>query len=221
MTLRSFIRDNTDDGHNIARLLIDVLEGRLDGCKISHRLTAARLLTVYGHDDAPDFIADNTPDTPENERGEKVWGTIDPALVRLIRFKTDDGRAMCLFLIDVMQGRVEKIHVGHRVAAAKELLNRAFGKSRSRDLPKPPRSNTLKRSTNRTRRKHALTPEAAATEARAAARVTASKVAQSEPTHQPESEANGVFDPEVYKVVSKCEDPNFDPVLAATSNEYW
>ena len=61
MSLSQFIRDNTDDGRNIARLLIDVMEGRLDGAKISHRLTAARLLTIYGYEDAPDFIADNIP----------------------------------------------------------------------------------------------------------------------------------------------------------------
>ena len=62
MSLSQFIRDNTNDGRNIASVLIDVMEGRLDGCKISHRLTAARMLTIYGYEDADDFIADNTSD---------------------------------------------------------------------------------------------------------------------------------------------------------------
>ena len=270
MSLPKFIRDNTNDGHNIARVLIDVMEGRFEGTKISHRLTAARLLTIYGNDDAPDFIADNTPDTSETERGEKIWFTIDPGLrtlIRartddgrviciflidvmegsetergekiwftidpglrtLIRARTDDGRVICIFLIDVMEGRVEGIHVGHRVSAAKELLNRAFGKSQSRDLPKPPGSKTPRRSTKTTRRKHAMTPEAAAFEARVAERIAASKsaphsdtvAAQSEPTLQPESEANDNFDPDVYRGASRCIDPNFDPMLAATNDDYF
>ena len=229
MSLPQFIRDNTNDGHNIARVLIDVMEGRLEGTKISHRLTAARLLTIYGNDDAPDFIADNTPDTPETERGEKIWLTIDPGLRTLIRARTDDGRVIFMFLIDVMEGRVEGIHVGHRVSAAKELLNRAFGKSQSRDLPKPPGSKTPRRSTKTTRRKHAMTPEAAAFEARVAERIAASKsaphsdtvAAQSEPTLQPESEANDNFDPDVYRGASRCIDPNFDPMLAATNDDYF
>ena len=29
MTLSQYIRDNTNDGHNIARVLIDVMEGRM------------------------------------------------------------------------------------------------------------------------------------------------------------------------------------------------
>ena len=47
MSLSQYIRDNTNDGHNIARLLIDVMEGRIDNT----RLTAARLLTIYGYGD--------------------------------------------------------------------------------------------------------------------------------------------------------------------------
>ena len=62
------------------------------------------------------------------EWGERMRLSIDPELSSLIKIRTDGGRAICLFLIDVMEGKVEGIHVGHRVAAAKELLNRAFGK---------------------------------------------------------------------------------------------
>ena len=136
MTIATFIKDNTDDCRNIVRLLIDVMNGDIEGCTLSHRLAAARLLTVYGsesavagQDDAPDFIADNTPDASETESGRKIWLEIDPGLRTLIKARTDDGRVICMFLIDVMEGRVEGIHVGHRVSAAKELLNRAFGKS--------------------------------------------------------------------------------------------
>ena len=68
MSLSHYIRDNTDDGRNIAGLLIDVMEGRLDDCKISHRLTAARLLIIYGYDDAPDFMNEGErPDFDPND----------------------------------------------------------------------------------------------------------------------------------------------------------
>ena len=111
MTLPQYIRENTNDGHNIARVLIDVMEGRLDGARISHRLTAARLLTIYGHKDAADFIADNTPDVPDEEWAERVRVTIDPAISSYIKQRTDGGREICLFLIEVVQGKVEGIQV--------------------------------------------------------------------------------------------------------------
>ena len=118
MSIATFIRDNTDDGRNIVRFLIDVMNGDIEGCTLSHRLAAARLLTIYGQDDAPDFIADNTPDTSETQNGRRIWLEIDEGLRTLIKARTDDGRVICLFLIDVMEGRIEGIHVGHRVSAA-------------------------------------------------------------------------------------------------------
>ena len=177
MSIATFIKDNTDDGRNIVRFLIDVMNGDIHGCTLSHRLAAARLLTVYGQDDAPDFIADNTPDRAESESGRRIWLEIDPGLRTLIKARTDDGRVICMFLIDVMEGRIEGIHVGHRVSAARELLNRAFGKSPGRSLSKSKRSTTPRQSTKGTRRKVASTPEAAAFEARVAERIAASKAA--------------------------------------------
>ena len=118
MDIPQFIRDNTNDGHDILTFLIEAMNGDIDGCKLNHRLTAARLLVVYGHEDAPDFIADNT--TPRKVTRDKQWWTIDPALQRLIRLKTDDGRDICRFLIEVMQGHTKGTHAGHRVSAARE-----------------------------------------------------------------------------------------------------
>ena len=261
MIIPTFITDNTDEGRNIVRFLIDVMNDDLDGCSLSHRLAAARLLVIYQHADASDFIADNTTDTSATEGGEKIWATMDPGLRTLVKVRTDDGRVVCMFLIDVMEGRIEKAHVGHRVSAARELLNRAFGKSPSRSLPRPQRPTATRRSTQRARRKPAPTPEAAVTEARVAARIAAAKEAQSEathqpepepthqpepkpthqpepkpthqpepepthqpepePTHQPELEANDGFDLDVYRAAIKCPDPNFDPMLEATSDEYF
>ncbi len=138
MSLAQFIRDNTNDGTDIASVLIDVLNDRIDGCSISLRLTAARLLIIYGHDDAPGFIADNTPDREPDDTWRK---TIDPELRKFVASKTDDGRDMCRLLINVLHGRFEKATLGHRVSAARELLGRAFGKTPTRPLPRPQHSN--------------------------------------------------------------------------------
>ena len=135
MSIATFIRDNTDEGRNIVRFLIAVMNGDIEGCTLSHQLAAARLLTIYGQDEADDFIADNTPDQPESESGRKIWIELDPGIRALIRERTDNGRVILLFLIDVVEGRIEGKHVGHRISAARELLNRAFGKSPGKPLP--------------------------------------------------------------------------------------
>ena len=228
MSLSQFIRDNTKDGRNIATLLIDVMEGRLDGCKINHRLTAARLLIIYGYEDADNFIAGNTPDSSDEEgRRSGTWVQIDPILTTLIKIRTDDGRAIALFFIDVMEGRVEGIHVGHRVAAAKELLNRAFGKSRSRDLPKPPGSTAPKRQSRKTHQR--VTPSQTETVAMAPA---ASTAVLKEPEQQSEPETNDFapvyidtgdplyIDEELLEFFETCYDPDFDPYEATRNENY-
>ena len=217
MTIATYIRDNTDDGRNIVRLLIDVMNGDIEGCTLSHRLAAARLLTVYGQDDAPDFIADNTPDASETESGRKIWLEIDAGLRTLIKARTDDGRVICLFLIDVMEGRVEGIHVGHRVSAAKELLNRAFGKSSTKSLPRTLRPAAPRRSI----RKNQMTPERAQFQATVNETLTAPTAVLDEPEQQPEPESDDEFEARVYRAASRCIDPNFDPMLAATNDDYF
>ena len=165
MSIATFIRDNTDDGHDIVRFLIDVMNDDIEGCTLSQRLAAARLLTIYGQDDADDFIAENTPDTDETKNGRRIWIEIDEGLRTLIRARTDDGRVICMFLIDVMEGKYEGTYIGHRVSAARELLSRAFGKPSSprmrgpaRSLPRASRPVAPRRSTPK---KNQMTPEKA------------------------------------------------------------
>ena len=79
MSIATTIKDNTDDGRNIVRFLIDVMDDNIDDATLSHRLAAARLLTVYGHDDAPEFIEDNTPEKDETNSGRRIWLEIDEA----------------------------------------------------------------------------------------------------------------------------------------------
>ena len=217
MTIATYIRDNTDDGRNIVRFLSDVMNGDIEGCSLSHRLIAARLLTIYGQDDAPDFIVDNTPDTSETESGRKIWLTIDPGPRTLIKARTDDGRVICMFLIDVMEGRIEGIHVGHRVSAARELLNRAFGKSPGKSLPRASRPAAPRRAN----RKNQMSPESARFQAAVDERVAAPTVVLDEPKQQPEPESDDEFEARVYRAASRCTDPNFDPMLAATDDDYF
>ena len=80
MSIATIIKDNTDDGRNIVRFLIDVMDDNIDDATLSHRLTAARLLTVYGQADAPDFIEDNTPEKDDTNNGRKIWLEIDEGL---------------------------------------------------------------------------------------------------------------------------------------------
>ncbi len=220
MSIATYIRDNTDDGRNIVRFLIDVMNGDIDGCTLSHRLAAARLLTIYGQDDAPDFIEENTPDKDETKNGRKIWVELDPGIRALIRERTDNGRVILLFLIDVMEGRIEGIHVGHRVSAARELLSRAFGKSPGRPLPKAKTPTTPRRSTPK---KNQLTPEQARFQA----------AVMDKPEEQPEPEP---LDPtKVYRYpdwdplyidekrlqyFEACYDDNFDPSEAAQNPVY-
>ena len=207
MTIATFIKDNTDDGRNIVRFLIDVMNGDIEGCTLSHRLTAARLLTVYGQDDAPDFIAANTPDKPETESGRKIWLEIDPGLRTLIKARTDDGRVICMFLIDVMEGRIEGLHAGHRVTAARELLNRAFGKSQGKSLPRASRPAAPRRAN----RKNQMSPESARFQAAVDERVAAPTAVLDEPEPEPDPESDDDFEARVYRAASRCIDPNFDP----------
>ena len=229
MTLSEYILENTDDGLDMARLLIDVMNGFIRGVKPGHRLTAARLLTIYGFQDARDFIDDNTLNPSDEGR---QWVISDPELSRLIRARTNDGQEMCLFLIDVMWGRVEGIRIGHRVSAARELLNRAFGRSQGIPLPNPPRNTaprgTIKRADLQV--ESSPSPESIRPQTESGADsepvegqsvLPAQTAVVTEPEHQPEPEAGGDFDPEVYRAASRCIDPNFDPMLAASDEDYW
>ena len=185
MSLSQYIRDNTNDGTDIAGVLIDVMNGRIHGASVSHRLTAARLLTIYGYGDVDNFTDANTSNVSDRKWAKRVRVSIGSELTRLIKANTDDGQAVVMFLIDIMEGRAEGANVEHRISAAKELLNRAFGKSRSRNLPKPPGSKTPRRSIASKRREHAIPPEVADFEDRLAERVAAASV-HPEPVEGPD-----------------------------------
>ncbi len=221
MSIATYIRDKTDDGRNIARFLIDVMDGNIDGSTLTHRLAAARLLTIYGHDDAPDFIADNTPDNSEQNNGHRIWIEIDEGLRNLIKVRTDDGRVICMFLIDVVEGKFEDANVGHRVSAARELLSRAFGKAPGKSLPKAKATTTPRRSTQKSH----VTPESARSQATVDERPVAQTAVLVEPEQLTERKLERMTEEElagiIFRAASKCTDPNFDPMRAATDDDYF
>ena len=230
MSLSQFIRDNTNDGTDIAGVLIDVMNGRIDGAKVNHRLAAARLLTIYGYGNVDDFTNTNTPEVSDRKWAKRVRASIGPDLTTLIKLMTDDGQKMVMFLIDVMEGRAEGANVGHRVLAAKELLNRGFGKTRSRNLPKPPGSTRHSRSSHKTHQRvtyprslESVRPEPV--EGRSA------PPAQTVVMDEPEPPTSGVtpiymdsepfyLDSDLLMTFDGCQDPNFDPYRAIHDEEY-
>ena len=135
MTLSQIIKLRTNSGRTIVDFLVDVMQDRFKDFRICHRLQAARLLTTYGNEDAPDFIADSPPDTqPTRNKSRRPRRTkFDTELARLIREDTDDGRSIARFLVNVMEGELMTFRPHHRMAAARELLDRGFGKTASTD----------------------------------------------------------------------------------------
>ena len=232
MTLSEYILENTDDGIDIAHVLIHVMNGFIRGTTPGHRLAAARLLTIYGFQDARDFIDDNT--LPSSDEGRR-WVITDPELARLIRARTNDGQEMCQFLIDVMWGRVERTRIGHRVSAARELLNRAFGKNQGLPLPNPPSRTaprgTIKR-TDLQAESEPVHPEPVEEqpplpegegwgEGEKVVRPEPVEGQSAPPAQEQGPEANPNFDPDIYRAASRCIAPDFDPMRAATDDDYF
>ena len=142
MSLAQLVQSNTKDGHTIIDFLIDVMQGRLSNFKPCHRLSAARMLIIYGHQDASDFISDNSPadpfTRPATRRSLRIAG-VNPELARLVKSQTDGGRTIIDFIVAVMEGRIREARPHHRMAAARDLLERGFGKLPHRRLPTPPK----------------------------------------------------------------------------------
>ena len=56
-TLADIVREKTDDGRLIIDFFLDVMEARVDGAELCHRMDAAKQLVKYGSKDAARFIA--------------------------------------------------------------------------------------------------------------------------------------------------------------------
>ena len=139
MTLSQIIKLRTNNGRDIIDFLVDVMHDRYRDFQMTHRLQAARLLTTYGNEDAPNFIDDNTTDSSSGTRKRKPRRPtkFDTELARVIREDTDGGRSIARFLTNVMEGELKTFRPHHRISAARELLDRGFGKSARKETPTP------------------------------------------------------------------------------------
>ena len=144
MNLAQRIQAKTDNGDTIIDFLVEVMTGDVrDDFKLCHRLAAARLLSRYScchkgddtarspvADEAISFILDNLPGPSLNgsDTGSADETLFDAKLAMVIREATDDGASVCRFLINVMEGELKAFSPHHRISAARELLDRGFGK---------------------------------------------------------------------------------------------
>ena len=149
MTLATIIQDRTNDGVTIVEFLVAVMRNELAGFKPCHRLDAAKLLVRYDCNCKPDVATRaeeldyvlNTPPEPSRPRsgsGSSDDTEFDNALARVIRQSTGDGRSVCRFLINVMEGELKAFKPHHRISAARELLTRGFGKHACLENPPLP-----------------------------------------------------------------------------------
>ena len=131
MTLSNIIKLKTNDGLDVIDFLVEVMHDCYEDFQICHRLQAAKLLTTYGNEDAPYFIDDNPREPRSNRNGRKPKRPtkFDTELARVIKEDTRDGRSIARFLINVMEGELKSFKPHHRMSAARELLDRGFGKS--------------------------------------------------------------------------------------------
>ena len=56
-TIADIVREKTDDGKRIIDFFLDVMEDRIDGAELCHRIDAAKQLVKYGSKDAAEFLA--------------------------------------------------------------------------------------------------------------------------------------------------------------------
>ena len=150
-TLADIVREKTDDGRRIVDFFIDVMEDRVDGAELCHRVDAAKELKRHKSGAAARFIARYSgvpcrhilrrrPRDPNHSDGAdatassvevpapfsnnllSVLSAVDEHLMTmLVRAQTAHGDTIVEFLDDVMQNRIDGFRPHHRIAAAKEL----------------------------------------------------------------------------------------------------
>ncbi len=234
MTLSQIIEHRTNNGLEIVDFLVEVMHDRYEDFQICHRLQAAKLLTTYGNEDAPSFIDDNTTDSSSNTRKRKPRRPtrFDTELARVIREDTDDGRSIARFLTNVMVGELTSFRPHHRMSAARELLDRGFGKSARNEKIAHPVENPRRREPTegpdpvpaarpepvegpKPTDEQTLTPHSSA--------LTHGREDQSWDTLTPQDNEYwlGIYDSPMYEFMCECEHPDFDPFLAAVDEDYF
>ena len=225
MTLSQIIKLRTNNGRTIVDFLVDVMQDRYDDFRMCHRLQAARLLNTYGNEDAPDFIDVNTTDSSSRTRKRKPSRPtrFDTELARVIREDSDDGRSIARFLVNVMVGEFKSFRPHHRMAAARELLDRGFGKSTRNEKVVHPDStkepNPLANETNEIM----LISESQKSEFRQSTDEQTLTPQNNTPRIDIPDDTGywlGIYDSPLYDFMGACEHPDFDPFLAAVDEDY-
>ena len=148
--LADIIAQETQDGRLIVRFLVSAMEDLLPDFQPCHRIDAARLLVKLGFDQAQaqtvidrarDAQRERTPNRDSRSQPKTRWlfesqseteaeaefqSAANSIRSQIVREETDHGRAAVRFLIDAMQGQFPDFKPGHRLSAAKELLQRGF-----------------------------------------------------------------------------------------------
>ena len=150
-TLQQHILNITNGGKTVADFFHATMQGQTHNAQVNHRMDAAKQLAklglttcditarpepVQGHDNH-ELITDNRELKTESHPVTD-FDIINYEAARLIREETNDGYHIADFLTRVMRGSSESeltysrkdrvISPADRMAAAKELLNRGFGK---------------------------------------------------------------------------------------------
>ena len=150
-TLADIVREKTDDGRRIIEFFLDVMEDRIDGAELCHRIDAAKQLEKHRSKAAARFLA-KYRGVPCGHSLRRSPGSADPCsapvatgqvsapgpftqdfltvlsavdedlMARLVRAQTADGSTVIEFLDDVMQDRNDGFKCHHRIASAKELI---------------------------------------------------------------------------------------------------
>ena len=109
-SLAEIVREETDDGRLIVRVLMDIMQDKNGDAEPCCRLDATEQLLDFGDQwDLAEFILE----------------------------RTDDGRLIVCFLLDVMQLKIDAVAPRDRVQA-RQLLNRIFNGETWIPLPVPP-----------------------------------------------------------------------------------
>ncbi len=139
LTLATIIQDRTNDGTSIVEFLFAVMRDELDDFKPCHRLDAAKLLVKYDREEARNYILDYPPQPsrPGLDSRSPDDSYFNQKLAKVIQESTDDGRTVCRFLINVMDGALSAFKPHHRLSAARELLTRGFGRHARQSPPLP------------------------------------------------------------------------------------
>ena len=154
LQLRQIVLEETNDGRDIVRYLKSVITWDDDALNLyglthknytrTHKIAAARILARLGLEEGKRYLRRTyVPDPfrrrrPEDEPAPERELT-RAQLYRMVKEKTNDGREIMSYLVEIMKGYHSEFRPHHRMAAAKELVRQIeYEYEEIPDAPKPP-----------------------------------------------------------------------------------